>query len=121
MLTQTGDWPFWAFFLLCFSTALLISWPGKGAKEPMMQGAVPPELRGTAFAMTTFVESGFAAISAYIAGRLADSIGFTEALLWTIPFPWLICGLLFTLFYWAYPRDAARLRAMMSDRAASLS
>lgn len=121
MLTQTGDWPFWAFFLLCFSTALLISWPGKGAKEPMMQGAVPPELRGTAFAMTTFVESGFAAISAYIAGRLADSIGFTEALLWTIPFPWLICGLLFTLFYWAYPRDAARLRAMMSDRATSLS
>lgn len=121
MLTQTAEWPFWAFFLLCFSTALLISWPGKGAKEPMMQGAVPPELRGTAFAMTTFVESGFAAISAYIAGSLADSIGFTEALLWTIPFPWLICGLLFSLFYWAYPRDAARLRAMMAERAATLS
>jgi MFS family permease len=121
MLTQTADWPFWAFFLLCFTTALLISWPGKGAKEPMMQGAVPPELRGTAFAMTTFVESGFAAVSAYIAGRLADSIGFTEALLWTVPFPWLICGLFFSLFYWAYPRDAARLREMMSERAASLS
>ncbi|MGC9399897.1 MAG: MFS transporter [Anaerolineae bacterium] len=121
MLTQTAEWSFWAFFALCFSTALLISWPGKGAKEPMMQGAVPPELRGTAFAMTTFVESGFAAISAYIAGRLADSIGFTKALLWTIPFPWLICGVLFSLFYWAYPRDAARLRQMMSKRATEIA
>ncbi|MGC9349366.1 MAG: hypothetical protein ACP5JG_14605, partial [Anaerolineae bacterium] len=110
-------WGFWPFFLLCFGTALLISWPGKGAKEPMMQGAVPPELRATAFAMTTFIESGFAAIAAYIAGSLADSIGFTRAMLWTIPFPWVICAILYSGFYWAYPRDAAKLRAQMAQRA----
>ena len=34
--------------------------PGKGSKEPMMSAVVPPELRSTAFAMTTFIESGFA-------------------------------------------------------------
>lgn len=82
-----------------------------------MQGAVPPELRGTAFAMTTFIESGFAAIAALIAGRLADTIGFTKALLWTIPFPWIICALLFSLFYWAYPRDSKILREQMVERA----
>ena len=120
MLTQTQDWSFWPFFFICFFTALMISWPGKGAKEPMMQGAVPPELRATAFAMTTFVESGFAAISAYIAGHLADTIGFTRAMVWTIPFPWVICALVFTLFYWAYPKDAARLREMMGERARAL-
>lgn len=120
MLTQTHDWSFWPFFFLCFATALLISWPGKGAKEPMMQGAVPPELRGTAFAMVTFIESGFAALVAYVAGRLADAIGLTEALVWTIPLPWIICFLLFSLFYWAYPRDSERLRAMMAARAAEL-
>ena len=59
-----------------------------------MLGVVPPELRATAFAMTTFIESGFAAVAAYIAGSLADRIGFTRAMLWTIPFPWLICGIL---------------------------
>jgi MFS-type transporter involved in bile tolerance (Atg22 family) len=117
MLTQTENWPLGAFMVLCFVTALLISWPGKGAKEPMMQGAVPPELRSTAFAMTTFIESGFAALVAWFAGRLADRIGLTQAMVWTIPVPWILCALFFTLFYWAYPRDSKKLRAMMSERA----
>lgn len=121
LFTQTESWGFWPFVLLCFVTALLISWPGKGAKEPMMQGVVPPELRATAFSMTTFIESGFAAIAALIAGNLADSIGFTRALIWTIPFPWVICCLLYSLFYWAYPKDAVKLRALMAERAAEMS
>lgn len=120
MLTMTESWPLWAFILWCLLTALLISWPGKGAKEPMMQGAVPPELRSTAFAMTTFIESGFAAFVAWFAGRLADDIGFTKALIWTIPVPWIVCALLFSLFYWAYPRDSRRLRQQMAERAVQL-
>lgn len=121
MLTKTQDWPLGAFMALCLVTALLISWPGKGAKEPMMQGAVPPELRSTAFAMTTFIESGFAALVALFAGRLADSIGLTQAMVWTIPVPWILCGLLFSLFYWAYPRDAQNLRAQMAERAREIN
>ncbi|MCD4752371.1 MAG: MFS transporter [Anaerolineaceae bacterium] len=117
MLTQTENWPLWLFLVLCFVTALMISWPGKGAKEPMMQGAVPPELRSTAFAMTTFIESGFAALVALFAGKLADRVGLTKAMVWTVPVPWVVCALLFSLFYWAYPRDSARLRAQMAERA----
>jgi len=117
LFTQTDDWAFGNLVVLCLITALFISWPGKGAKEPMMQGAVPPELRGTAFAMVTFIESGFAAFAAYIAGVIADKIGLTNALLWTIPFPWIICAALFTLFYWAYPRDSKILRNQMQARA----
>lgn len=120
MLTMTDNWPLWAFIVWCLLTALLISWPGKGAKEPMMQGAVPPELRSTAFAMTTFIESGFAALVAWFAGRLADNIGFTNALIWTIPVPWIICAALFSLFYWAYPRDSRILRQQMAERADQL-
>ena len=85
-----------------------------------MQGVVPPELRASAFAMTTFIESGFAAIAAYIAGSLADKIGLTQAMIWMVPFPWLICGSLFTLFYWSYPRDSQKLRALMAERAKEL-
>ena len=120
MLTMTESWPMWAFMAWCFTTALLISWPGKGAKEPMMQGAVPPELRSTAFAMTTFIESGFAALVSWFAGRLADDIGLTEAMIWTIPVPWILCAILFSLFYWAYPHDSKRLRAQMAQRAIDL-
>jgi len=117
LFTQTQDWPFWGIVALCFGTALFIGWAGKGAKEPMMQGAVPPELRATSHAMTTFIESGFAALIAVFAGWLADRIGLTQAMVWTIPVPWTICGLIYSLFYWAYPRDSQKLRQMMADRA----
>jgi len=86
-----------------------------------MQGAVPPELRSTAFAMTTFIESGFAALVAIFTGRLADTIGLTKAMVWTIPVPWILCGLLFTLFYWAYPRDSQKLRSQMAERAREIA
>ncbi|MAT42683.1 MAG: hypothetical protein CL609_10100 [Anaerolineaceae bacterium] len=121
LFTQTDNWPFGLLVVLCLVTALLISWPGKGAKEPMMQGVVPPELRGTAFAMTTFIESGFAALVAYFAGWLADRIGFTEALVWTVPVPWIICLLLFSLFYFTYPKDSEKLRSQMQERAIEIS
>ncbi|MGD8623701.1 MAG: MFS transporter [Anaerolineae bacterium] len=117
LFTRTEEWSFGAFVALCFATALLISWTGKGSKEPMMQGVTPPELRASAFALVTFIESGFAAVAALLAGGLADSQGFTRAMLWTIPFPWLICALIYSLFYWTYPRDAARLRELMAGRA----
>ena len=117
LFTKTGEWSFGAIVALCFGTALFIGWAGKGAKEPMMQGAVPPELRSTAFAMTTFIESGFAALVALFAGSLADKIGLTEAMVWTVPIPWILCGLLYSLFYWAYPRDSKILRAQMAARA----
>jgi MFS family permease len=117
LFTQTDDWPLWGLMLLCFFTALLISWPGKGAKEPMMQNVVPPELRSTAFSITTFIESGFAAVAGVIAGTLADRIGLTEALIWTVPIPWILCAALFSLFYFTYPKDSENLRKLMGERA----
>ncbi len=117
LFTRTENWSLSGIIALSFFTALMISWPGKGAKEPMMQGVVPPELRGTAFSMTTFIESGFAAIAGVIAGSLADRIGLTQALLWTVPFPWIICAALFSLFYLTYPKDSEKLRSMMAERA----
>jgi len=120
LFTMTSSWPLWGIIVLSFVTALFISWPGKGSKEPMMQGAVPPELRATAFAMTTFIESGFAAIAAFIAGALADKIGLTSAMIWMVPVPWILCGLLFSLFYWSYPKDSKKLRDMMAKRAKEL-
>ena len=121
LFTRTASWPLWAIMVLCFFTALMISWPGKGAKEPMMQAVTPPELRATAFSMTTFIESGFAALVAIVAGSLGDKIGLTKAMLWTIPFPWIICAILFSLFYVTYPKDSAKLRQQMAERAEIIS
>lgn len=116
MLTQAKNLPFPQFLGFCFFTALMIGWPGRGAKEPMMQAVVPPELRSSAYSMVNLIEGGLSAFSGVIAGLLADKIGITQAMLWTVPFPWIICGAVFSIFYFTYPKDAARVREQMASR-----
>ena len=120
LISQGKDMSFWQLFGLAFFTALLIGWPGRGAKEPMMQAVVPPEMRSSAYAVVNLVEGGLSAFAGLIAGALADAYGLTTALLWTIPFPWLICSVLFTAFYFTYPKDAARIRTMLAQRRTEL-
>jgi len=103
-------------FILAFITALLITWPGRGAKEPMMQAVVPPEIRSSAYSVVNLIEGSISAFAGLIAGALADSIGLTNALLWTIPFPWVLCAIIFTFFYFTYPKDAAKVRQLMENR-----
>lgn len=116
LLTYGKDLSFGIFFALAFITALMIGWPGRGSKEPMMQAVVPPEMRSSAYAMVALIEGGLAAFSGLIAGTIADSVNLTDALLWTIPFPWIICGLFFSLFYFTYPKDAEKVRRLLAAR-----
>lgn len=110
LLTQGKNLSFGSFFALAALTALLIGWPGRGPKEPMMQAVVVPEMRSSAYSVVSLVEGGHSAFAGVIAGGLADRIGLTNALVWTIPFPWIICGIFFTAFYFTYPKDAAQVR-----------
>lgn len=116
LISQGQNMSFPQLFGLAFITALLIGWPGRGAKEPMMQAVVPPEMRSSAYSVVNLIEGGLSAFSGLIAGTIADSYGLTTALLWTIPFPWLICTLLFTAFYFTYPKDALRVRSLLAQR-----
>jgi len=59
-------------------------------------------------------------VAPFLAGALADRIGLTEAMLWSVTVPWIVCAALFSLFYITYPQDAARLRRMMAERAEAL-
>jgi MFS family permease len=116
LISRGSGMSFAGFFALAAVTALLIGWPGRGAKEPMMQAVVPPEMRSSAYSMVNLIEGGLSAFAGLIAGALADRIGLTKALLWTIPFPWLICFVVFSMFYFTYPKDAAHVRALMATR-----
>jgi len=114
LFTQGQHLRFGEMFALAFFTALMIAWAGHGAKEPMMQAVVLPQYRSSAFAIVQVIEGGLSAFGGWIAGSLVDSIGIRQAMLWTVPFPWLICGLCFSLFYFTYPRDAAAARAQIA-------
>jgi MFS family permease len=116
LLTQGARLPFWQMFALASFTALMIGWPGRGAKEPMMQAVVMPEMRSSAYSVVNLIEGGLSAFSGLICGALADRIGLTNAMLWTIPFPWILCGVFFTLFYFTYPKDSSRVRELIAKR-----
>lgn len=116
LLTQAQNLSFWGLFSLALFTSLIIGWPGRGSKEPMMQAVVAPELRSSAYSVVSLIEGGLSAFAGLIAGTLADNLGLTKALLWTVPFPWILCGLAFSIFYFTYPRDAARVREAMAAR-----
>jgi len=81
-----------------------------------MQAVVPPEMRSSAYSVVNLIEGGLSAFAGVIAGALADRIGLTQALVWTIPFPWLLCGIAFSLFYFTYPKDAAKVGSLMLER-----
>ncbi len=110
LLTQGPRMTYIQVTALAFFSALIVTWPGRGAKEPMMQAVVLPEARSSAYAVVNLIEGGLSAFAGLIAGALADRIGLTNAMLWTIPFPWILCGIVFSAFYFTYPRDAARAR-----------
>lgn len=120
LIRGTDNWSIVQLTAYCFFIGLLISWPGKGAKEPMMAAVVPPELRSTAFSMTTFVENGFAAIVALIFGLIADRIDLPTAIFWTVPIPWIFCAILFSGFYFTYPKDHEKQRLLLEERAREL-
>lgn len=82
----------------------------------MMQGVTPPELRSVAYSVVALIENSFSALVAILAGRLADSTSLTEAMVWTVPVPWIVCALVFSAFYFTYPRDAEKLRRQMAER-----
>jgi hypothetical protein len=46
----------------------------------------------------------------------AGRIGLTKTLLWTFPFPWVICFVVFAMFHFTYPKDAACVHALMASR-----
>ncbi len=116
LITRAESMGFWNMFALALFTSLIIGWPGRGSKEPMMQAVVLPEMRSSAYSVVSLIEGGLSSFAGLIAGSLADRLGLTQALLWTVPFPWILCGLAFSIFYFTYPRDAARVRAAMAER-----
>lgn len=116
LLTQGQNMSAAQMLIFAFFIAIMITWPGRGAKEPMMQAVVLPEIRSSAYSVVNLIEGGLSAFSGLIAGELADKIGLTNALLWTVPFPWVLCAILFTLFYFTYPKDAAKIHTLLEKR-----
>lgn len=101
-----------------FFNGLAISGLETGARIPMMQNVLPPELRATG---RGFIEMGlglFAAVSVTVFGNLLDAgnVDFTTLLLLSVPTIKLLGILLWIPVAKAYPQDVESLHLLMEDR-----
>jgi fucose permease len=76
-----------------------------------------PEVRSTALAVESFIESAGAALSPWIIGLIADRSSLKDAFLIICISTWLLCAFFFVFTALLVPRDIAVLRGQMRERA----
>ena len=76
-----------------------------------------PEVRSTAHAIQSFIESGGAALSPLIAGFIADRSSLGNAILLICVSTWVLCAVFFAFTARLVPADIATLRRQMAERA----
>lgn len=83
-----------------------------GARWPIAQGVLPPEVRATGRSVLDLVVSAVADLALTLSGWLVDSFdgNVTAMLLVLIPLPKLISALLWIPIFRSYPRDRVALR-----------
>jgi len=77
----------------------------------------PPEVRSTALAMQSFIESAGAALAPLLVGILAVQTSLTAAIQAICVVTWLLCAGFLILAIIAVPRDIEKLRSEMRRRA----
>jgi MFS family permease len=82
-----------------------------------VQDVAEPEVRGTAQAIMSLADNIGAALAPLIAGAIADRWSLHVAILSICIATWLLCAIFFGLVALLVPRDVARLRETMRERA----
>ena len=107
-----------AFFLVMLAlTALFIPFAAPNVVSTIYDITLP-EVRSTALAVQSFIESAGAALAPLLAGLIAVGSSLKDAILLICVSTWLLCALFFALAAYLAPRDVAQLRWQMRDRAA---
>jgi len=76
-----------------------------------------PEVRSTAIAVESFIESTGPALAPWLAGAIAVGSSLQNAILVICVSAWLICAVFLALAAYLVPRDIAVLRAQLRERA----
>ena len=89
-----------------------------GARWPIAQAVLRPELRATGRAALDMVIGAVGALAITLSGRLVDGFGgdVSMMLLLLIPIPKMISTLLWIPMYWTLPTDRANLHSVLVKR-----
>lgn len=109
-----------AFFMISLSlTALFIPFAAANVLSTIYDITLP-EVRSTAQAVGSFVESAGSALSPLLVGIIADQSSLKSAFLLICLTTWGMCGLLFIVTSYLAPRDMKTLRQQLQQRAQGL-
>jgi MFS family permease len=105
-------------FARLLSFALLSGFAGSAGVLiwPLGQAVVPPELRGSARAITEMLAGLASAAALVVSGRVADQLGVATALLLIAPLPVALSILAWLPLFFAFPRDRQALRLSLARR-----
>jgi hypothetical protein len=101
--------------------AFFLDWTRRGSKQPLVQNVTRPELRGTAMALTEFVQGSVASLLIILFGHYSDQWGLTSTLMTLVFGFWAVALGVTSGYYLVYPKDMRRLRQTMAERAVQLS
>jgi MFS family permease len=92
-----------------------------GARWPIAQGVLRPELRATGRAALDMVIGVVGATVVALSGRLVDQVGVTTMMLILIPIPKLLGAISWLPIFWTYPRDRQELHEALARRREALA
>ncbi len=104
------------FMVMLCLTAIFIPFASANVISTVMDITLP-EVRSTAYAVESFIESGGAALAPLIAGFIARGSSLHNAILIICLSTWALCAVFFAITAFFVPRDVRDLRAQMRERA----
>lgn len=105
------------FMILLALTALFIPFASPNVVSTVYDVTLP-EIRSTALAVESFIESAGAALAPLITGVIADTSSIRSAMLWISLTAWALCAIFFIICAFLIPRDVETLRGQLRERAA---
>ena len=105
------------FMILLAITALFIPFASPNVVSTVYDITLP-EIRSTALAVESFIESAGAALAPLMTGIIADKTSIQDAMLWICLTAWGLCGIFFIICAFLIPHDVETLRGQLRERAA---
>lgn len=104
------------FMILLAITALFIPFASPNVVSTMVEITLP-EIRSTAQAVESFIESGGAALAPLMTGIIAEATSIKNAMLLICITAWALCGFFFIITAFFVPKDIRDLRQQLTERA----
>ncbi len=104
------------FGILLAITAIFIPFASPNVASSIYDITLP-EIRSTANAVESFIESSGAALAPLMVGIIADQSSLKNAFLVICTVAWALCAFFFIFAAYLIPKDIAVLRSQMQDRA----